>query len=146
MCGRHASPRPSCPHPSTQAVGQRVMSKVWWFYNSEGVLNGPDGFTKRLQTTDYLWSDLDLQPSLRWEQCRTTAGGRRDAAARQTDNLPEMLTGLCQRFVWSWYCIFSPRMSPGSVKATGPDLLDTYLPAQRRKNRIYCTLQYISKL
>lgn len=62
-------PHPDLPvlnHPSTQAVGQRVMSKVWWFYNSQGDLNGPDGFTKRLQTTgDYLCSEMALQPSLR---------------------------------------------------------------------------------
>lgn len=62
-------PHPDPPvlnHPSTQAGGQRVMSKVWWFYNSQGILNGPDGFTKRLRTTgDYLCSEMHLQPSLR---------------------------------------------------------------------------------
>lgn len=131
-------PHPDLPvlnHPSTQAAGQRVMSKVWGFYNSEGVLNGPDGFTKRLQTTgDYLCSERDVQPSLRCEQGRTTAGGRRDAAARQTDNLPEKLMGLCQRFVWSWYCISSPRISPQSVKATGPDAGHLF-SCSKKKNR-----------
>lgn len=37
MCGRHASPyHPVCSYSSAQAVGQRLMSKVWAIFQTFG--------------------------------------------------------------------------------------------------------------